>query len=155
MKDEREKLKDRYSKLTNGDLLEILRGWSNYTETAVSVAKDELEFRSLTEEEVVIYNNLKEKVNESKPTLTRYSALDTFEKLQYYVFPFPKLKTLNPFKQKQAKYYSGWGRKSYALILLTLTTRINNLEEWMIYCGALIFALIFIVIQFVEDIKME
>ncbi|WP_367915218.1 hypothetical protein [Leadbetterella sp. DM7] len=155
MKSETEKLKERYSKLTNRDLLGILNSWPDYTEAAVSLAKDELEFRALTNEEIIIFNGLKERIVKNTSPLPKYPGLETFEKLKHYVFPFPGYKGLNPLKQEQAKYYSRSGLKIYALILSVLFVRIKNLEEWMIYLGGVLFILTFVVIQFGEDITIE
>lgn len=56
----KEELAERYSKFENSQLLEILDKKENFTEYAIEAAKDELQKRNLTSEQVEEYKDEKE-----------------------------------------------------------------------------------------------
>ncbi|MBK7442041.1 MAG: hypothetical protein IPI65_11010 [Bacteroidetes bacterium] len=81
----REELQETYSKLSTQELLEILDEKFSYTETAVTVALEEISKRNVSEDDIKNYKN--DQIEKAVKRI-RYNIVDDLNFLQKNLFFF-------------------------------------------------------------------
>ena len=142
----KEELHEKYSELSNGELLEIIDNKHGYTDVAVSVALSEISKRDIDEKQIAQYKEKQlyhlEDVIEKNFT----DDLAVYQKLLFYLFWLPLLtftfknnyaREGNMLKLRQASFYSWCGFGIAVLTaILEMLIDLSNLSSgiFMIIC---------------------
>lgn len=130
----KEDLEERYAKLSNKELMDIIGNKFKYTELAVVVALQELSKRNINEEDIKSYKE--QEIQETKVFIVKnvIAELSFFQKIIFYILWIPFLSFLFKrsfiddgfvLKVKQANYYSWFG-----FIFCLLTILVGNQFNW-------------------------
>lgn len=142
----KEELAERYSKFENSQLLEILDKKENFTENAIVAAKEELQKRNLTSEQVEEYKEDKT-VKEQLAHELSIEELTRGEKIRFFFFGFVPIvngairanfrQDGYELKLKLSRYYGTFGLLSFLTtglisVLATLTT-LSSVIIWIAF----------------------
>ncbi|WP_420577172.1 hypothetical protein [Ekhidna sp.] len=142
----KEELAERYSKFANSQLLEILDKKENFTDNAIAAAKEELQKRNLTSENVDEYIEDKEAKEQFAHEIS-IEELTGGEKIRFFFFGFVPI--INgairanfrqdgyELKLKLSRFYGTFGFLSFLAtglisVLATLTT-LTSVIIWITF----------------------